>query len=78
MDSKLGDDERTTTDRPAQDKWEREVEAYQPMPFWREVIEFAIHNKKWWMIPILLSLAVLGLLAWLSTTAVGPFIYTLY
>ena len=41
----------------------------------REFAEFVVHNKKWWLIPILLALAVLGLFVFLSNTAVAPFIY---
>ena len=35
-------------------------------------------NKKWWLLPIVLSLLVLGLLILLSSTAAAPFIYTLF
>jgi hypothetical protein len=36
------------------------------------------HNKKWWLLPILFSLLLFGLLIGLSGTAVAPFIYTLF
>jgi hypothetical protein len=39
---------------------------------------FLRQNKKWWLLPILLVLLVLGILVVLSTTAIAPFIYTLY
>lgn len=39
--------------------------------FW----EFLRHNKKWWLLPILLALLLLGLLVVLSGTGLGPFIY---
>jgi fluoride ion exporter CrcB/FEX len=35
-------------------------------------------NKKYWMVPILIVLLLLGLLVVLSGTAVAPFIYTLF
>jgi len=43
-----------------------------------EFYSFIRHNKAYWMIPILLSMALLGLLATLSTTGAAPFIYTLF
>jgi hypothetical protein len=45
-----------------------------------EFIDFVLHNKKWWMIPIVLALLILGLMAFLSSGAggVAPFIYTLF
>lgn len=35
-------------------------------------------NKKYWLIPIVLMLLVLGLLILLGGTAAAPFIYTLF
>jgi len=35
-------------------------------------------TKKWWLLPILVVMALLGLLLVLSTTGVGPFIYALF
>jgi len=42
------------------------------------LVHFLLQNKKWWLIPILVSLLVLGALMLLSSTAVAPFIYTLF
>ena len=36
------------------------------------------HNQKWWLLPILVSLLLLGFLIVLSGTAVAPLIYTLF
>jgi hypothetical protein len=38
---------------------------------------FLIENKKWWMIPILIVFALLGLLIALAATGAAPFIYPL-
>jgi hypothetical protein len=46
--------------------------------FLAEYWSFLVHNKKWWMLPILLLLGALGLLLTLSGTAAAPFIYTLF
>ena len=42
--------------------------------FW----DFVKHNKKWWLLPILIVLLVVGALVLLSGTAAAPFIYTLF
>jgi hypothetical protein len=44
----------------------------------REFFGFLAQNKKWWLLPILLVVLLLGLLIFLSGTAAAPFIYTLF
>jgi hypothetical protein len=44
----------------------------------REFLEFLGQNKKWRMLPILLVMLLFGILIFLSSTAVAPFIYTLF
>ncbi len=36
------------------------------------------HTKKWWLTPIIVVIVILGVLVLLSSTAVAPFIYTLF
>ena len=43
----------------------------------REFLDFARHNKAWWMIPVVLVLLLLGIFIVTSQT-VAPFIYTLF
>ena len=43
-----------------------------------EYWQFLKENKKWWLIPILLSIALLGGLVVLGGTGAAPFIYTLF
>ena len=43
-----------------------------------EFLEFLKHNKKWWLLPIILILLGLGLLVLLSSSALAPFIYPLF
>jgi len=45
-----------------------------PVEFW----QFLKHNKKWWLLPIVLVISLFGVLVFLSGTAVAPFIYTLF
>lgn len=42
--------------------------------FW----DFFLHNKKWWLTPIIAVLLLMGLLILLSGTSAAPFIYTLW
>ena len=42
--------------------------------FW----EFLKHNKKYWLLPILLVMLMMGFLIFLSGSAAAPFIYTLF
>ncbi len=44
----------------------------------KELFLFLRHNKKYWMIPILITLLALAVLVLLGGTAVAPFIYTLF
>ena len=39
---------------------------------------FMRDNKKWWLLPIVIMMLVLGLLIFLSGTGLAPFIYTLF
>jgi hypothetical protein len=39
---------------------------------------FLKDNKKFWLIPPLVALALLGLVVWLGGTAAAPFIYSLF
>lgn len=48
------------------------------MGFWREFAEFLVHNKKWWLVPLLLVLALLTLVVFLSGSPLAPFIYPIF
>ena len=43
-----------------------------------EFIDFLVHNKKWWLTPILVIMLLLTVLAFLTASPVAPFIYTLF
>jgi len=43
-----------------------------------EFVDFLLHNKKWWLTPIVVVLLLVGLLVVLSGTGAAPFIYTLF
>jgi hypothetical protein len=61
-------------DLPPPDDLQSQIHSRQPTiveEFWY----FLRDNKKWWLLPILLALLVLGGLVVLSGTALAPFIY---
>jgi hypothetical protein len=44
----------------------------------RELWDFLKENKKWWLIPILVALAIVAALAILGGTGLAPLIYTVF
>lgn len=44
----------------------------------REVVGYLRATKKWWLTPIFVVLAAVGLLLVLGGTGLAPFIYTLF
>ena len=45
-----------------------------PAEFW----DYLSHNKKWWLLPILVVFVLFGVLMFLGSSAVAPFIYPLF
>ena len=43
-----------------------------------EFIDFLLHNKKWWLTPIILVLLVFSVFIALTSSAIAPFIYVLF
>ncbi|MFA6134769.1 MAG: DUF5989 family protein [Phycisphaerae bacterium] len=51
----------------------------EDMGLFREFYDFLRHNRKWWMIPILAMLVLMGVVILLiSNPVTAPFIYTLF
>ena len=46
--------------------------------FLRELILMLMHNKKWWLTPIILVLILFGALIIMGSSSYAPFIYTLF
>ncbi len=68
-------DEKNETDDPQQQALEFEQQAAGPqIGLLAEFVYFLLHNKKWWLTPIILVLLAVGVLVWLGSTGV-PFIY---
>jgi len=49
------------------------------MEFLKDLIMFMKERKKWWLIPIIISMILFGLLVALSeSSAVAPFVYPMF
>lgn len=61
----------------AKSEFLREAEA-QRMGLGAEFLDFLKHNKKWWLLPIILVLGLIAGAMFLGGTAAAPFIYPLF
>jgi hypothetical protein len=49
------------------------------MEFLKDLIMFMKERKKWWLIPIIISMILIGLLVALTeSSAVAPFVYPMF
>ena len=55
----------------------KESQSRQPSVL-AEFFDFLVHNKKWWLTPIVLVLLFLSFFVLMTNTALGPFIYVLF
>jgi hypothetical protein len=64
---------------PKDNKFEQAAAEHGGSGILRELWGFMKQNKKWWLLPLLLTLVIFGLLIFLSSsTGLAPFIYTLF
>lgn len=67
---------------PSHDPVEPDTFAQQsvepPPSFAAEFWDYLKNNKKWWLTPIIIVLALMGLVLVLAGTGAAPFIYTLF
>ena len=74
----MTDIEKTQPSADASDDFEKQAHESTP-GLAREFIDFLKHNKKWWLIPIIIVLLAFGLLAIFGAgSPVAPFIYPLF
>ena len=64
--------------KPPQTDFEKAASQRSRGGFLGEFWGFLRENKKWWLVPILITLLIFGLLVVLSGTGLAPFIYTLF
>ena len=63
-----------TTAAPTSSDFATAAEAPE-MGFFAEFWDFLVHNKAWWLTPIILVLVLVFVLVWFAGTPFAPFIY---
>ena len=49
------------------------------MEFLKDLWQFLMERKKWWLLPMIIVLLFIGVLVVIGgSTAIGPFVYTLF
>ena len=48
------------------------------MGFLKEIYQFIIKTKKWWLAPLVFLLLLVGIFVIFADSAVAPFIYSLF
>ena len=65
--------------KPKDNKFERAAAKHGKGGLLSDLWGFMKENKKWWLLPLLVTLLALGLLIFLASgTGLAPFIYTLF
>ena len=64
-------------DQKPPNRFEQQAGGKQP-GFLAQFLDFALHNKKWWLTPIIVVLLLASVLILLGGSGVAPFIYTLF
>ena len=72
----MSDPQSTESDKGGEAFARRASNAASSM--FQEYWYFLRHRKMWWMTPILLMVALLGLLVALSASGLAPFIYAIW
>ena len=65
-------------DRPPAESFDEAAQGGAAPTLLGELWNFLRHNKKWWLLPILVVLLLFGVLIFLSGTGAAPFIYTFH
>lgn len=55
-----------------------EPEARRPASLARELWQFVCATGKWWLVPVLLALVIVGAALVLSASPYAPFLYSLF
>ena len=62
---------------PQPNEFSQQAEAPQPSLL-AEFLDFLVNNKAWWLTPIIVVLALVGLLVVAGSSVAAPFIYALF
>ena len=74
----MSDDvKRSPGDEDRGNAFERAAEE-KPPGLIRDFLAFLGENKKWWLLPLLIVLLLVGVLVVLGGTALGPFLYPFF
>jgi hypothetical protein len=63
---------------PELNEFEKAAQESDKQGIVREFFGFLSANKKWWLLPVVICLLILGLLVFLSGTGFAPFVYSLF
>ena len=66
-----------TPDCPEGERFARAA-AHENASLLRELWELVRESRKWWLVPIIVVLLLIGMLLVLGSTAAAPFIYQLF
>jgi len=69
---------RGSTVAESKTPFEEAAEQEERLSLPQEFLLFLRHNKKWWLLPILVVLLAVAVLAVLAGTGAAPFIYTVF
>jgi hypothetical protein len=73
-----GSDRKLCTMHTKNKKSFKEIKSEARRGLVSEFAYFLAQNKKWWLLPVLIVIGLLGLLVVLSGSGAAPFIYTLF
>lgn len=66
-----------TEESESRTEFEKEAEQ-DDIGFLQEFVLFLRENKKWWLIPLVGSLLLIGVVSLLAASGAAPFIYTVF
>lgn len=73
----MGNEDQNKSDSNANEEF-RELAEGKKASLVKEFWIYLKQNKKWWLIPIIVSLLLISVLIFLAGTGAAPFIYTIF
>ncbi|MBA2113884.1 DUF5989 family protein [Bremerella alba] len=70
-------DDPQSTDHDSNKDFASQAEGNDP-GIVREFVLYLQENKKWWLIPMILTLLAIGVVGLLAGSGLAPFVYTLF